>query len=180
VKRLWKFELRDYDPIWPIRYRAEISELKKLLWMVLAFEHVGSTSIQGMAAVPTIDILAGVHNLNEADDDVIGLLIASGWEHRPDIDVMIPNRRFFHKPLGAEYRTTRMCHLHLVQHSSPEWQDPIAFRDFLRIHPDVARKYLELKRSLAREEYENPSDYSAQKSEFVAEVLRLARRKQEI
>jgi len=53
-------------------------------------QHIDS----GEAAVPTIDTLAGVHNLNEADDDVIGLLIASGWEHRPDINVMIPSRRF--------------------------------------------------------------------------------------
>src|SRR6516165_10888144 len=108
-----------------------------------------------MAAVATIDILAGVHNLNEADDDVIGMLIASGWEHRPYIDVMIPNRRFFHKPPGADYRTTRTCHVHVVEHSSPEWQDPISFRDFLRVHPEAARQYLDLKRSLALQEYEN-------------------------
>ena len=63
-----------------------------------------------------------------------------------------------------------------MQHTSPEWQNPIAFRDFLRIHPDVARKYLELKRSPARQEYENPFDYSAQKSESVAEVLSCALR----
>jgi GrpB-like predicted nucleotidyltransferase (UPF0157 family) len=52
VQRLWKFELRDYDPIWPIRYRAEVSELMKILPMVLAFEHVGSTSIQGRLPYP--------------------------------------------------------------------------------------------------------------------------------
>ena len=93
---------------------------------------------------------------------------------------MIPNWRFSNEPPGAEYRTTRTCHLHLVQHSSPEWQNPIAFRDFLRIHPDAARKHLELKRSLARQEYEIPSDYPAQKSEFVAGIPRLAHQEQEI
>jgi GrpB-like predicted nucleotidyltransferase (UPF0157 family) len=69
---IWKFELSDYDPSWPARYRAEISELERLLPMVLASEHVGSTSIHPMAAVSTIDILAGVGKLNEVTDAVSG------------------------------------------------------------------------------------------------------------
>jgi GrpB-like predicted nucleotidyltransferase (UPF0157 family) len=155
---------------------AEISELKKILPIELCFEHVGSTSIQGMPAVPTIDIIAGVRRLRELNDEVIESLVAAGWEHRPDIDVMIPNRRFFHKPSGAEHPTSRTYHLHVVEHGSPEWQDPISFRNFLRHHPKFVRKYVKLKRSLVRMEYENPSDYSAKKGEFVAGVLRLAHR----
>jgi len=171
---IWKFELRDYDPSWPPRYRAEISELERLLPMVLAFEHVSSKSIQAMAAVPTIDILADVRKLNEVTDAVIESLIAAGWEHRPDIDAMIPNRRFFHRPPGPEHRTTRTHHLHVVEHGSPEWRDPILFRDFLGQHPETAQEYAELKRSLASRGYTNPSDYSAHKADFVARVLRLA------
>ncbi len=56
---IWKFELRDYEAAWADRYAIAISELKGLLPMALAFEHVGGTSIQTIAAVPTIDILCG-------------------------------------------------------------------------------------------------------------------------
>ena len=109
----WKFELRNHQPNWADSYAVEISELKRLLPMALAFEHVGSTSIQTIAAVPTIDILAGVRDLSEITDRVIRLMVAQRWEHRPDIEAMIPGRRFFNKPVGPEHRTTRTRHLHV-------------------------------------------------------------------
>jgi GrpB-like predicted nucleotidyltransferase (UPF0157 family) len=48
------------------------------------------------------------------------------------------------------------------------------FRDYLRSHAEVAKEYEALKRVLASGEYENPSEYFAQKADFVARVLRLA------
>ena len=171
----WKFEISDPDPAWPAHYEATVAELRPLLPMVVAFEHVGSTSIPRMPAVATVDILAGVHGLATIDTTVIGAIVATGWEHRPDVEALIPHRRFFNRPVGSEFRTTRTHHLHIVELDSREWRDPIAFRDFLRHHDDAARRYLELKRSLARCEYENPSDYSARKKGFVASILLAAR-----
>jgi len=171
---IWKFELRDHQPDWAAYYAVEISQLRRLLPMALAFEHIGSTSIQTIAAVPTVDILGGVRNLSEVTNAVTKLLVAAGWEHRPDIDKMIPGRRFFDKPLGLEHPTTRTHHLHIVQYQAREWLNPIVFRDYLREHPEVAGQYEELKRTLASRGYENPSDYSAQKADFVARVLQLA------
>jgi GrpB-like predicted nucleotidyltransferase (UPF0157 family) len=172
----WRFDLREYDPDWPAIFRAEQIALEKILGdLVVAYEHIGSTSIPGMSAVPTIDILAGVRRLQDADR-AVEALVAAGWEHRPDVERRIPERRFFNKPPGPRHRTTRSHHLHIVEHGGPQWQSQVSFRDFLRQHPDTARAYLDLKKRLADQDYENPSDYSAQKAEFVAEVLRLARR----
>jgi GrpB-like predicted nucleotidyltransferase (UPF0157 family) len=142
--------------------------------MALAFEHVGSTSIETIAAVPTIDILAGVRSLSDVTKSAIQALVVAGWEHRPDIEAMIPKRRFLNKPPGPAYRTTRLRHLHIVEYQAAEWQNPILFRDYLRSHAEVAKEYEALKRVLASGEYENPSDYSAQKANFVARVLGLA------
>jgi GrpB-like predicted nucleotidyltransferase (UPF0157 family) len=139
--------------------------------MMVAFEHVGSTALPGMSAVPTIDILAGVRELGEIDGPVIASLVAAGWEHRPDVEARIPNRRFFNQPSGTRHRTTRTGHLHIVKFDSPQWRDPITFRDFLRHHKETARHYLNLKRLLASRPYQNPSEYSAQKAEFVASVF---------
>jgi GrpB-like predicted nucleotidyltransferase (UPF0157 family) len=174
---IWKFELRDYEAAWADRYAIAISELKGLLPMALAFEHVGGTSIQTIAAVPTIDILAGVLDLSAITDAAIRLLVAEGWEHRPDVEKMIPGWRFFNKPPGPEHRTTRTHHLHMVQYQAEEWWKPIQFRDYLREHAEVAREYEGLKRTLASREYENPSDYSAQKADIVAYILGLAARR---
>jgi GrpB-like predicted nucleotidyltransferase (UPF0157 family) len=139
--------------------------------MIVAFEHVGSTALPGMSAVATIDILAGVRELAEIDGRVVAALVAAGWEHRPDVEARIPDRRFFNQPPGTRQRTTRTSHLHIVKFDSPQWRDPITFRDFLRRHEDTARRYLNLKRTLASRRYRNPSNYSAQKAEFVASVL---------
>ncbi|HTR62987.1 MAG TPA: GrpB family protein [Candidatus Binataceae bacterium] len=167
----WKFEISEPDPAWPVRYAAAVAELRPLLPMAIAFEHVGSTSIPRMPAIATIDILAGVRDLASIDATIVGSVVAAGWEHRPDVEAIVPNRRFFNRPVGGEFRTTRTHQLHIVEMNSAEWCDPITFRDFLRKDDDAARRYLELKRSLASREYENPSDYSAQKEAFVVSIL---------
>jgi GrpB-like predicted nucleotidyltransferase (UPF0157 family) len=168
---LWKFELVAYNPAWARLYQSAVRSLQVDLPMIVAFEHVGSTALPGMSAVPTIDILAAVRDLAEIDGEVVASLVAAGWEHRPDVEARIPKRRFFNQPPGTRYRTTRTSHLHIVEVDSPQWRDPITFRDFLRHHEEAARQYLNLKRSLASRPYLNPSNYSAQKAEFVASVL---------
>jgi GrpB-like predicted nucleotidyltransferase (UPF0157 family) len=168
---LWKFDLVEYHPSWPKLYQSAVRSLQHHLPMIVAFEHVGSTALPGMSAVPTIDILAGVRDLAEIDGEAVASLVAAGWEHRPDVEARIPHRRFFNQPPGTRQRTTRTRHLHVVKFDSPPWRDPITFRDFLRRHEETARQYLNLKLSLAGRPYQNPSDYSAQKAEFVASVL---------
>jgi GrpB-like predicted nucleotidyltransferase (UPF0157 family) len=138
--------------------------------MIVAFEHVGSTALPGISSIPTIDILAGVRELGEIDDRVVASLVAAGWEHRPEVEARIPNRCFFNQPSGTQYRTTRTHQLHMVKFDSPQWRDPITFRDFLRRHEETAHRYLILKQSLASRPYQKLSDYSAQKAEFFASV----------
>jgi len=173
----WRFEISDPDPTWPALYEATVGKLRVLLPMVVSFEHVGSTSIPRMPAVATIDILAGVRSLEMIDATVVRAFAAAGWENRPDVEELIPHRRFFNLPAGSEFRTTRTHQLHVVELDSAEWSDPITFRDFVRQHKEAAVRYLELKRSLASRQYENPSHYSAQKSEFVTGILSAARRR---
>ena len=168
---LWKFELVAYNPSWRKLYQNAVRSLELQLPMMVAFEHVGSTALPGMSAVPTIDILAGVRELAEIDGRVVASLLAAGWEHRPDIEAWISNRRFFNRPAGTRYRTIRTRNLGIVKFDPLQWRDPITFRDFLRRHEDTARRYPNLNLTLASRWYPNPSNYSAQKAEFVARVL---------
>jgi GrpB-like predicted nucleotidyltransferase (UPF0157 family) len=168
---LWKFELVAYNPGWAKLYQSAVRSLQVDLPMIVTFEHVGSTALLGMSAVPTVDMLAAVRDLGEIDGQVVASLVTAGWEHRPDVEARIPRRRFFNQPRGTGYRTTRISHVHIVKFDSPQWRNPITFRDFLRHHVKAARQYLNLKRSPVSRPYPNPSDYSALKAESVASVF---------
>ena len=77
---LWKFDLIEYNPSWPKLYQSAVRSLQLHLPMIVAFEHVGSTALPGMTAVPTIDILAGVRDLAEIDGQAVASLVASVLE----------------------------------------------------------------------------------------------------
>jgi GrpB-like predicted nucleotidyltransferase (UPF0157 family) len=75
---LWKIELVAFNPSWPKLYQSAVRSLQAKLPMIVAFEHVGSTALPGMTAVPTIDILAGVRDLAEIDGPAITSLVCRG------------------------------------------------------------------------------------------------------
>ena len=57
----------DYDPAWPQMYEEEKALILGAMGeRLLAIEHVGSTSVPGLAAKPIIDIIAGVRRLDDA------------------------------------------------------------------------------------------------------------------
>jgi GrpB-like predicted nucleotidyltransferase (UPF0157 family) len=78
---------RHNDPAWPEQFRAEASKLAELLgpWLARPVEHIGSTSVPGLAAKPILDMMAGVHDLHSARD-AIPVLTSHGYthaQHRP-------------------------------------------------------------------------------------------------
>jgi GrpB-like predicted nucleotidyltransferase (UPF0157 family) len=60
-------EIVPYDPSWPVRFQTEATVLRRALrtWIVGPIEHIGSTAVSGLAAKPVIDIMAGVHTLDD-------------------------------------------------------------------------------------------------------------------
>jgi GrpB-like predicted nucleotidyltransferase (UPF0157 family) len=79
---------------------------------------------------------------------------------------------WFCKPSPAH----RTHHLHLVPLGSPLWIEQLAFRDYLRTHPDTAREYASLKHTLAAAHRFDREAYTAAKGPFVRRVLGEARR----
>src|SRR5712672_1100792 len=61
-------EIVPYDPAWPLQFQKESDDLHRRLasWLKGPIEHIGSTAIPGLAAKPVIDILVGVHTLEES------------------------------------------------------------------------------------------------------------------
>ncbi|WP_332898692.1 GrpB family protein [Haladaptatus sp. CMSO5] len=160
--------LDDYDTNWPAQFEAEATNINDAIGeRIERIEHIGSTSIPGMPAKPIIDMLVGVTSLKDADA-CITPLEALGYEYVPKFEDVMPNRRYFRKSEGK----TRTHHLHMVETGSEFWTRHLAFRDYLREHPDVAAEYADLKRELAREHRHDIGAYTDGKDEFIRRVER--------
>ncbi|MFP9059434.1 GrpB family protein [Natrialbaceae archaeon A-chndr2] len=131
---------------------------------VLAFEHVGSTAVEGLPAKPIIDILGIVPNLEEADG-LVAALESSGYEHRPDD---IEGRHFLAKGPASN----RTHYLSLATRESAVVENQLAFRDALRTDPALAQAYADRKRTLTARYPDDRATYTAKKGAFVRAVLK--------
>ena len=131
-----------------------------------AIEHVGSTSVPGLAAKPIIDIdvlLAAREGL----PTVIARLAALGYAHEGDLGIA-GREAFRHAP------DLPIHNLYVCTPDCTEYRRHVAFRDWMRAHKDDAKAYGALKFRLA-EQFRNDRDgYGIAKSEFVESILRQA------
>jgi GrpB-like predicted nucleotidyltransferase (UPF0157 family) len=165
-----RVRISSYDASWPARYERESKRLLAALGgLVLGMEHIGSTSIGGLLAKPTIDILIGARDL-EVGEQAVARMADLGYEYRGEMGV--PGRRYFRK--GDRY--PRDFNVHFVVWGGQLWNDHLAFRDYLRSHPKRAQEYAALKRQLlATPGGAARSSYAAGKEPFIAETLKRAR-----
>jgi 16S rRNA processing protein RimM len=155
-------EIVDYDPSWPERYDAESARLREALGDVaVRIEHVGSTSVPGLAAKPVIDIQLSVAGF-DPEERYSEPLRRLGYQEYPD--PATPEHRIFTLPKGGG---PRQVNLHVCEAGS-EWErrHP-AFRDRLRGDPALRDEYAALKRELAVEHGNDVESYADAKSDFV-------------
>jgi GrpB-like predicted nucleotidyltransferase (UPF0157 family) len=154
-----------YRPAWAEVFAQEAARLRAVLGdRVLAIEHVGSTSVPGLAAKPILDLAASVPSLADA----IGLLPALqrlGYQHKPDPE--IPERIYLVK--GPPERRTH--HLSLAEPGSRVWREHLLFRDALRASPALAAEYARLKLDLAQRYPTDRRAYLAGKNAFIDAVV---------
>ncbi|HVM16574.1 MAG TPA: GrpB family protein [Gaiellaceae bacterium] len=148
-----------YDPEWPLLFERERELLERVLapWLSGGVHHIGSTAIPGIAAKSSLDLMAGVRDLEEARAAVEPLR-ARGYEHA------------FHRLDALWFRKSGAA-LHLTEPASPLWRERLAFRDALRADPALAAEYEALKLRLAREHPHDRRAYTDGKRAFVAGVL---------
>jgi len=162
----------DYDPLWPAAYRFEATLIAHALADVyVEMHHVGSTSIPGLGAKPTIDILVVVAQFAPVEE-YIRRLTPIGYQHVSHEDDAI--RLFFRKGMAHSH------HLHIVEHGAWEYRRHLLFRDYLRTHPETAQEYERLKRQLADQFGEERARYTASKADFIRSVIATAAREQSI
>ncbi|HWO16704.1 MAG TPA: GrpB family protein [Solirubrobacterales bacterium] len=154
-----------YDPNWPAGFEEERAALEEAigLWITGGIHHVGSTAVPGLGAKPIIDILVGVEDL-ESSRACFDPLKELDYLYAPYLS---DEMHWFCKP----HPSRRTHHLHLVPHESARFHDEIAFRDYLRSHPEPAAEYAKLKRDLATRFENDREAYTSAKANFIGLAL---------
>lgn len=155
-------ELADYDPDWPLQYEKHRQTIVDALGdRIVLLEHVGSTSVPGLAAKPRIDILLIV---NDSSDEAayVPQLEAAGFElHIREAD-------------WHEHRCLKGiepdANLHVFSPGCVEIERMVGFRDWLRAHDDDRELYESTKRQLASQQWAFVQDYADAKSAVVEEI----------
>jgi GrpB-like predicted nucleotidyltransferase (UPF0157 family) len=172
-------EIVPYDPRWLNLFEREQAHLLAVLPrdIVRRVEHFGSTAVPGLAAKPIVDMLVEVSALDEVKARVVPVLESQGYDYiwRPTSgDDVPPWYAWFIKRDRAGMRTH---HIHMVEADFPHW-GALAFRDYLRVHPDVAAEYAVLKQRLAAQYPNDRTAYTEGKGEFIARITAIAGRAQ--
>jgi GrpB-like predicted nucleotidyltransferase (UPF0157 family) len=161
-------EVTSYNPDWPYLYREEARQIvTSLTGEIVLIHHIGSTAIPGIKAKPVIDILGEVRSI-ERVDNFNKALISLGYN--PHGENGIPGRRYFNKKAD----NTHTHHIHIFQVGHPEIDRHLNFRDYLRIHPDEAQAYSQLKEELAQKYRDDSIAYTEGKNDFVQKIDRRA------
>lgn len=168
---LFPIILCDYNEDWPVLYSKEESVIVQITGnSIYKIQHIGSTSVQGMTAKPTIDILLEIRE--SADTEMLTEnLIKAGYRYLKKPENPPPHMMFL-KGYTDDGFVGQAFHLHIRYPG--DWDETL-FRDYLRIHKEVAEEYVKLKKELQKK-YEHDRDrYTESKTEFIKKCNELAR-----
>lgn len=156
-----------YSAEWPDQFRVVREELLSVFAsMAVEVEHIGSTSVPGLAAKPVIDVVLGAGSLIDIESK-IEALGEHGYEYVQKYERELPMRRYFVK----SSQTALRVHVHGVELESRLWRQHVAFRDALRTDAALRSRYQALKLRLAETFADDKPAYSAAKDPFIQSVL---------
>jgi len=156
-----------YTTLWASLFRDESKRLADMLGsLALDIQHIGSTSVPGLAAKPILDV--GIAVAKEEDVvQCVPLLTTLGYTYRGDRG--LDQGHFFDQ--GSEEHLTHYLHMLLI--GSQGWQNYLRFRDYLIAHPTMRDAYMQLKQELAIQYASDRAAYTAAKAQFIQQILSL-------
>lgn len=160
-------QLAEYDSSWPRLFQLEAQRIRDALGVhLMQLEHVGSTSVPGLAAKPAIDIVLVVpDSSNEAT--YLPTLEQQGY--------------FLHirEPDWYQHRMLKgpdtNINLHVFSTGCVEFERMVAFRDWLRTHAADRLLYEQTKRELASRTWKHVQNYADAKTKVVEDILERAK-----
>jgi len=170
-----KYVYKPYDAVFPGLFEAEKVRLEAALGSRYQIEHMGSTAVPGLGGKGIIDIyvIAPYAELTSVSSQLRRMgyefVLESSWLER-----------LFHKqdlPDGKE--GTRRYHIHVVGEGGEDLKNGLAFRDYLRAHPDSAQEYAKAKKKAAKAAAEVPEQdrkltYMAIKAPVIKDIIQKA------
>jgi len=156
--------LAEYDTKWPERAAELSGRLRVLGSTLLGVEHIGSTAVPGMAAKAIIDLMPLVSTLTDLDRER-SRVEALGYEWHGELGIQ--GRRYC---TLADQGGIRVAQLHFFAAESPEVIRHVAFRDYLRSHPEAAKAYENEKRRAQKVHPNDSHAYTDEKSAWIRDV----------
>jgi GrpB-like predicted nucleotidyltransferase (UPF0157 family) len=155
--------IADHDPSWPRRFGREEAKIRGALGpAAVSVEHVGSTSVPGLAAKPIVDILLVVEDSGD-EESYLPALEDAGYVLRvrePDFE----EHRMFRTP-------EKDVHVHVLSPNSREGERLLLLRDHLRRDAKDRELYASTKRELARKDWPSMQHYADAKTGIVEAIL---------
>lgn len=172
LEELWQLFpifLVEHKTQWQNWYVSEKADLEKVLGpdLIKNIEHIGSTAIPNIWAKNIVDILIEV----ASPADMVQsrkLLVANGWRVMSEE----PERISLNKGYTQNGFADKVFHLHLRLIGDC---DEIYFRDYLRLHPDIAQAYQKIKLSLWKKFEHDRNGYTEAKSDFIKKYTKEAK-----
>lgn len=157
--------ISDYAPEWAARFAALATTIRAAVGdAALSVEHIGSTSVPGLAAKPIVDVLVTVEDI-EDEACFVGPLEAAGFVLR----VREAGNRMLRTP-------AKDVHIHVFPADDPAVPNYLDLRDWLRVDKEDRELYATVKRRLAQQDWADMNYYADAKTDVIAEILNRARR----
>jgi len=162
-----RVEVLPYDTVWPLRFEEVREHLLGILsGQKVRIEHVGSTSVPDLAAKPVLDIDIALEKAEDFEE-VKSLLEANGYYHMGDLGII--GREAF----KYQDKPQLMRHnLYVLSEGADELRRHLAFRDWLRSHPDDREAYAQVKMAAAQHFPNDIDAYIDSKSDVILEIYK--------
>lgn len=170
IGQLFPIEISPYDRNWPKLYEEERQLIENNInpSLFLRIEHFGSTSVPGLSSKNTIDILMAVEFENTPEHQIIEPMKKIGykfnWQNEGTSSHMV-----FIKGYDPNNPKQQTYHIHAAPENHSLW-NRIYFRDYLIKHPETAKDYEDLKKTLASKHKHERVAYRIAKTDFVKEI----------
>jgi GrpB-like predicted nucleotidyltransferase (UPF0157 family) len=165
-----KYIFKSYSQKFPELFLKERKRIFDTVIECKDIQHVGSTAVPGLGGKGIIDIAIAI---DKKDVTATSRKLQDlGYELREKGSA--PERLFFRIDLPDEEESIRRYHVHLSFFESREWKQLLAFREYLKNHPEDAEKYADLKKKAVEEANEDGEEYRRLKGAIFEKILNKA------
>lgn len=160
-----KYQVVKYDPQWVVDFHREAEKIESIFGdLALDIQHIGSTSVPGMAGKPLIDLLVIVDDIKDADP-FERQMVNTGYTYNGDI--LEKGSRLYSRGEDGH----QLVNVHIFPKNHPDIAEMLEIRDYLRSNPKEAQAYSELKLELFEKYPDDYGNYRKEKDAYMTKLI---------